>query len=203
MSLYANPRHMMDDAQARTALATFDRLAILVTPDLSITHLPVAIEGDRIQGHVAKANGVWRSAPCDAVMIFPGAEAYVSPNWYPSKAAHHRAVPTWNYTTVHVRGRLEAFHDADRIERLVASLSDAHEARESHPWRLTDAPRDYIERLVGALVGVSLTIAQIEGKAKLSQDRSAEDQARVREALLASADPRDQAVGALMAPPTD
>lgn len=198
MTLFSNPKHRMPDDEARAALASFHRLAILVTPDLRITHLPILLEGNAVVGHVAKANTIWQSTPCDAVIVCPGPEAYVSPNWYPSKAEHHRAVPTWNYVTVHVHGVLSAFHDAQRLEHLVAALSEDHERRHASAWRLSDAPRDYIDRLINGIVGVSLDIKTIEGKAKLSQDKSDADQTSVRDALLASPDPRDHAIGILM-----
>lgn len=198
MSLYAHPKHKLTPDEARPALASFDRLAILVTPDLAITHLPMRLNGDALEGHIAKANAHWRAAPCDAVVICPGPEAYVSPTWYPSKHEHQRGVPTWNYTALHVHGRLSVFEDAARLTALVSDLSDVHEQRHGSSWRLNDAPRDYIDRLIAGIVGVTVTIASIEGKAKLSQDKSAADHDGVRTALLASNDPRDRAVGELM-----
>jgi transcriptional regulator len=202
--MYAHPKHLMPDADARAFVAAYDRAALLVTADLSAVHLPLFLDGARLVGHVARGNDVWRAAPCEALVVMAGPEAYVSPNWYPSKADHGRAVPTWNYVTLHVRGALTTFDDRARLEEAVARLSARHEARESKPWTLDEAPRDYIDRLLGAIVGVELAITRIDGKRKLSQDKPAHDHAGVAEALAHSADARDVALAEAMradAPP--
>jgi transcriptional regulator len=196
--LYGHPKHLMADAAAREALAAFDRAALLVTADLQAVHLPLLVDGDRLVGHVARANPVWKSAPCDALVVMAGSEAYVSPNWYPSKAEHHRAVPTWNYATVHVHGRLTTFEDRAALEDVVARLSARHEATQPRPWTIAEAPRDYIDRQLGMIVGVSLAIERVEGKRKLSQDKPDADFLSVAEALENASDPRDAAVAAAM-----
>lgn len=188
----------MSDAAAREALAAFDRAALLVTADLQAVHLPLLVLDDRLVGHVARANPVWKSAPCDALVVMAGPEAYVSPSWYPSKAEHHRAVPTWNYATVHVRGQLTTFEDRAALEDVVARLSARHEAPQPRPWTIAEAPRDYIDRLLGMIVGVSLAIDRVEGKRKLSQDKPDADFLGVAEALKNASDPRDAAVAASM-----
>ncbi|MDX2234720.1 MAG: FMN-binding negative transcriptional regulator [Hyphomonadaceae bacterium] len=199
--MYAHPKHVMADDEARAALAAFDRAALLVTPDLSATHLPLFLDGDWLVGHVARANPQWRAAPCEGLVVMAGPEAYVSPSWYPSKAEHGRAVPTWNYVTLHVRGRLETFDDPARLEDAVARLSGRHEAAQAKPWTIAEAPRDYIDRLMAGIVGVALRVDAVEGKRKLSQDRSAADQSAVAHGLRATGDPRDGAVAEAMAPP--
>lgn len=196
--MYAHPKHRMDEADARGFLAAFDRTALLVTADLSAVHLPLFLDGERLIGHVARANDVWRAAPCAALVVMAGPEAYVSPNWYPSKAEHGRMVPTWNYVTLHVRGRLTTFDDRTRLEDVVARLSARHEAREATPWTVEEAPRDYIDRLLGAIVGVELAIDRIEGKRKLNQDKSDADRAGVADALARSDDARDVALARAM-----
>ena len=196
--MYGHPKHLMSDLDARGALRAFDRSALLVTPDLAVTHLPFLVDGDRLIGHVARANPHWRSAPCDALVVMAGAEAYVSPNWYPSKAAHGRAVPTWNYATLHVRGTLTTFDDAARLEDVVARLSARFEARERKPWTIAEAPRDYIDTLLAGIVGVELAIVSVEGKRKLSQDRTEADVAGVIAGLEATGDARDEAVAETM-----
>jgi transcriptional regulator len=189
----------MGEADARAFLVAFDRASLLVTASLSAVHLPLFLDGDRLVGHVARANDdVWRAAPCEALVVMAGPEAYVSPNWYPSKAEHGRAVPTWNYVTLHVRGQLTTFDDRARLEGLVARLSAQHEAREAKPWTLDEAPRDYIERLLGAIVGVELAITHIDGKRKLGQDKPEADRNGVAEALMRSADARDVALARAM-----
>lgn len=198
--MYGHPSTLLTPAEAHAALAAFDRAALLVTPDLQATHLPFFLDGDRLIGHVARANPHWRSAPCVALVVMAGAEAYVSPNWYPSKQAAGRAVPTWNYETLQVRGRLATFDDPARLEAIVARLSDMHEAKQSRPWTLAEAPRDYVEALLRGIVGVELAIDSVEAKRKLSQDKSEADRAGVIAGLDASADPRDRAVAANMKP---
>jgi transcriptional regulator len=196
--MYGHPKTLLSEAEARAAVAAFDRVALLVTPDLAATHLPFHLDGDRLIGHVARANVHWRSAPCDALVVMTGAEAYVSPNWYPSKHATGRAVPTWNYEAVHVRGRLTVFEDAGRLEAVVARLSDRHEAAQAHPWSLADAPRDYIDAMLRAIVGVEIAIASVHARRKLSQNKSAADHAGVVAGLSASEDARDRAVADAM-----
>ncbi len=196
--MYGRPETQLSPAEACAALEAFERLALLVTPDLSATHLPFLVEGDRLVGHIARANRHWMSAPCDALVVMAGAEAYVSPNWYPSKADTGRAVPTWNYETIHVRGRLTTFDDAARLEDVVARLSARHEGGQAKPWSIAEAPRDYIDALLRGIVGVEIAIDSIEAKRKLSQDRPAPDHAGVIAGLDASADPRDRAVARAM-----
>lgn len=199
--LYGHPKHLMEDAKARAALASFDRLALLIThgPDgLNATHLPILFEDGAIIAHVARANPHWRDAPCDALFVLPGAETYVSPSWYESKKRDGRAVPTWNYETIHVHGRLELVEDHARLHDIVANLSARHEAGRPEPWAIGDAPAEYTERLLNAIVGLTLTPTRILGKRKLSQDKPAEDRASVIDALSASPDTRDQAVADAM-----
>lgn len=196
--LYGHPKTLLSSTEARAALEAFDRTALLVTPDLAATHLPFLVEGDRLVGHIARANAHWKSAPCDALVVMAGAEAYVSPNWYPSKRDAGRAVPTWNYETIHVRGRFTTFEDAARLEDLVARLSARHEAVQPKPWTIAEAPRDYIDALLRGIVGVEIGIESIEAKRKLSQDRPAPDHAGVIAGLDASDDPRDRAVAKAM-----
>ncbi|KAF0186605.1 MAG: FMN-binding negative transcriptional regulator [Hyphomonadaceae bacterium] len=196
--MYGHPETLLSPAEARAALETFDRTALLVTTDLAATHLPFLVKGDRLIGHVARANAHWKSAPCEALVVMAGVEAYVSPNWYPSKAGTGRAVPTWNYETIHVRGHLSTFEDSARLEDLVARLSDRHEAGQSQPWTIAEAPRDYIDALLRGIVGVEIAIESIEAKRKLSQDRPAPDHAGVIAGLDASDDPRDRAVAKAM-----
>jgi transcriptional regulator len=118
-------------------------------------------------------------------VIFLGPDAYVTPSWYATKAATGKVVPTWNYLTVHARGRLEFFDDATRLRTLVTDLTGRHEAARTQPWAVTDAPSDYINTMLRAIVGVELTIARLEGKWKLSQNRDAADREGVRAGLTA------------------
>lgn len=138
----------------------------------------------RITGHVARANPLWKSADGQPVLaVFQGAQAYVSPNWYPGKAAHGKAVPTWNYTLVQAHGRLRAIDDPAWLHALVSRLTARHEGGRPSPWHVTDAPADYIDAMLRAIVGIEIEVARVEGKFKLSQNRPAEDRAGTREGL--------------------
>jgi len=198
------PSHFaVTDAEITAVLRT-GGLAQLVTPTASglvSTPLPLLFDESRgaLVGHMARNNPQW-SVPAtgDSLAIFPGAQAYVSPNWYPSKAEHGRAVPTWNYEVVHVHGQLVVHDDVDWLRAHVTALTDAHEAAQEHPWHVTDAPGDYVAGQLRAIVGVELRITRVEGKAKLSQNRPAADQAAVVDALSGSPRPADHAVAAAM-----
>jgi transcriptional regulator len=169
---------VLHDAMRRIGFAT------LVTPGLEANHLPMLVDDGVLRGHVARANPVWQSGAGEALAIFLGPHAYVSPNWYPSKAETGKAVPTWNYITVHVRGTINWVQDADWLRAHVGALSATHETGRENPWAITDAPASYVDGLLRAIVGFELTISKLEGKWKLSQNRDEADRAGVRESLL-------------------
>jgi transcriptional regulator len=152
-------------------------------------HLPFLLDETRgvLRGHVARANPVWKEARADreALVMFVGPDAYISPSWYPTKAATGKVVPTWNYLTVHARGRLEFFDGRERLRALVTDLTDTHEGKRASPWAVSDAPAGYVDTMLGAIVGVELTIARLEGKWKMSQNREAADREGVRQGLAA------------------
>lgn len=159
-------------------------LGILVTTDggmLDADHIPFELDataGARgmLYAHVARANPLWQHADGkDVLVIFRGSEAYVSPNWYPSKHETHRQVPTWNYQVVHVHGRLKVSDDERFVRGLVARLTRTHEGGETKPWKLTDSSPDYIERMLAAIVGIEIEISTITGKSKLSQNKDERD----------------------------
>ncbi|MHC8347893.1 FMN-binding negative transcriptional regulator [Pseudomonas sp. RT4P38] len=184
------------------------RLAVLVThgeQGLQASHLPLLLSSDQglngtLYGHFAKANPQWKALQngAEALVIFAGADAYVSPGFYPSKAEHGKVVPTWNYVAVHAYGTAEVFTDADRLRNLVSALTDRHEAGRASPWKVADAPADYIDGMLKAIVGFAMPIQRLEGKRKLSQNRNAADIAGVREGLAASPDVHEQALAHLM-----
>lgn len=188
------------------------RLATLVSKGpsgLMASHLPLLLEPGEgrfgtLYGHFAKANPQWRdlAAGAEALVIFQGPDAYVSPAWYPAKAEHGRVVPTWNYISVHARGRAELFDDAERLLHLVGRLSQRHEADRPQPWTVGEAPRDYLDGMLRAIVGFALPIQRLEGKWKLSQNRAPADVRGVREGLGASVDPHDHELARRM-PMTD
>jgi transcriptional regulator len=184
------------------------RLALLVThgeQGLQASHLPLLLNTDEgpngtLYGHFAKANPQWKELQngAEALVIFAGADAYVSPGFYPSKSEHGKVVPTWNYVAVHAYGSAQVFTDADRLRTLVSALTDRHEAGRAQPWKVADAPADYIDGMLKAIVGFALPIQRLEGKRKLSQNRNTADIAGVREGLAASPDAHDQALAHLM-----
>jgi len=164
------------------------------------TPSPEAPQG-HLRGHVARANPLWRRAAGSAVLaIFHGPQAYVTPSWYPGKAATQRVVPTWNYAVVHAHGRLRAVDDAAWLHALVQRQTDAQEALRAQPWALADAPPDYIAQMLRAIVGIEIALTRLEGKFKLSQNRSEADRQGVRAGLAVEPSPQAAAVARSMAP---
>ena len=139
-----------------------------------------------LRAHVARANPLWSTArdDVDALVVFQGPHGYVSPAWYPSKAEHGKVVPTWNYVMVQARGRLRAIDDRAWLRAFVTRLTDLHERSRSAPWKVSDAPADYIETMLGAIVGIELTLSSLVGKWKVTQNRSEADRAGVVAGLL-------------------
>ncbi len=160
-------------------------LPVLVSPTatgLVATHLPLLFAApDRLIGHVARANPHWRDAlpNADSLAIFTATDGYISPSWYPTKAATGQVVPTWNYQAVHATGRLELIDDPTELLAIVTQLTNHHEAARPAPWAVTDAPAAYIAAQLKGIVGLVLHITRLEGKAKLSQNKSPADQAGV------------------------
>ncbi|MBV6825354.1 FMN-binding negative transcriptional regulator [Pseudomonas sp. PD9R] len=206
--MYLPKAFAIDDLQELQQQILGTRLAMIVThgeQGLQASHLPLllnAAEGPNgtLYGHFAKANPQWQELQngAEALVIFAGADAYVSPGFYPSKAEHGKVVPTWNYVAVHAYGTAEVFTDAERLLKLVSALTDRHEAARAQPWKVADAPADYIDGMLKAIVGFALPIQRLEGKRKLSQNRNTVDIAGVRQGLAASPDAHDQALAQLM-----
>jgi transcriptional regulator len=161
-------------------------LATLVaaTPaGLEATHVPLLVRDGVLLGHVARANPLADLDGAPVVAIFQGPEHYISPGWYASKAEDPRVVPTWNYIAVHAHGALRTFRDPDRLLAVVTALTERHEAPRPEPWKVTDAPAGYIEKLLNAITGIEIPVERLEGKWKVSQNRPAGDRASVAEAL--------------------
>ena len=159
--------------------------------------LLVAEEGElgTLHGHLAKANPQWTAAVRgEALAIFGGPDAYVTPSWYASKREHGRVVPTWNYETVHAHGVPEFYEDEDRLLEQVTRLTRLHEGGRAEPWAVTDAPERFVRGQLRGIVGLRLPVARFEGKRKMSQNRSAEDRAGVAAGLAGSDRPADRAV---------
>lgn len=205
--MYVPPDFREDDLAALYEMMREARLANLVTATvegLIATPLPLIVVPDEgphgaLYGHVARANPQWRLPPTgEAMALFMGPDAYVSPSWYPSKKEHQRVVPTWNYVAVHAYGPVEFFDDADRLLQVVTRLTNLHEQPRSQPWSVTDAPEAFIRAQLKGIVGLRLPITRIEGKRKMSQNRNAADRAGVATGLAASNRASDRTVAALI-----
>ena len=169
----------------------FATLATLGADGLTADHLPLQLEPGigpfgALHGHVARANPLWRQAADSEVLaIFHGPQAYVTSSWYPGKREHGKAVPTWNYVVAHARGRLRVIDDAAWLRRQLETLVARHEAGFADPWRIADAPPDYIDRMLTAIVGVEIVITDLTGKWKTSQNQPAANRAGVIAGLRA------------------
>lgn len=160
-------------------------LGMLVTQSdglLDADHIPFELDASvgplgTLKAHVARANTLWQRCPTGtAVMVvFRGAEAYISPNWYPSKHETHRQVPTWNYEVVHAHGTITVHDDERFVRRLVAKLTQHHEAAEPRPWKMGDSAPEYIDSMLRNIVGIEITITALQSKVKLSQNRETRD----------------------------
>ena len=189
------PKHFEETrAEVLHQLLRAHPLGLLVTQpggELRADSIPFMLDAQRgphgtLVAHVARANTLWRdAADAQALVVFQGAQAYVSPSAYPSKAEHGKVVPTWNYIMVQARGRLRAIDDPAWLHALVSRLTERHEANRAVPWEVSDAPLDYIEKMLGAIVGIEIQIEAITGKWKVSQNRSAADRDGVARTLAA------------------
>ncbi len=195
------------------ALMRSHRLASLVTcidGAIEANHLPLLIDPSpapygTLRGHVARANPLWRqcngseAANREVLAIFQGPQAYVTPSWYPSKRETGEVVPTWNYAVVHAYGPLVVHDDRDWVRDLVSRLTVEQEAALPQPWGIQDAPAEYIDRMLKAIVGIEMPIVRLEGKWKVSQNRREADRAGVFAGYMESADPQVQAMADLVA----
>jgi transcriptional regulator len=173
--------------------------------ELVANHVPFLLDAQRgpygtLVGHVAKANPIWESfsTAVPSLVVFRGAEAYITPSWYPSKQSHGRAVPTWNYAVVHASGMPRAICDKDWLLQLVSRLTDSQEASRAEPWKVADAPADYIDRLLTSIVGIEIPIERIVGKWKANQTSPEADKRGVVQGLLERGDTRAKEMAALV-----
>ena len=156
---------------------------------LDANHIPFEFDAGKgphgtLQAHIARNNPLKDIADdAEVMVIFRSVDAYISPNWYPSKHETHRQVPTWNYEVVHVHGRIRIIDDEKFIRGVVARLTRKHEASEPRPWKMGDAPLDYMDQMVRMIVGLEIEVTRLEGKRKLSQNREARDIAGAINAL--------------------
>jgi transcriptional regulator len=202
--MYTPPAFREDRPEILLELMRQARLALLVSNGASgvpdVTHLPLLTDGKRVIGHLARANPHWQAlrAAGRAIAIFPGAEGYISPSSYASKAEHHRVVPTWNYEAVHAEGPVEIVEDAAALHAIVSQLTDHHEAARPERWHVTDAPEAFVAGQLKGIVGVVLTVEKLTGKRKLSQNRPEADRAGALADVASRADTRDAALAQAM-----
>jgi transcriptional regulator len=154
-----------------------------------------------LRAHVARANPVWREARTDveSLVVFQGPQAYISPSMYLTKAATGKVVPTWNYVMVQARGTLRVLDDAPWLHALVTRLTDRHEAARAVPWAVSDAPVDYVDTMLRAIVGIEITLSALTGKWKVTQNRNTADRDGVVYGLRAQAEQNGDAQAAAMA----
>jgi transcriptional regulator len=187
-SHFAEPRlGVLHEALARSGLAT---LVTTGLGGLDASHVPMLLEPSptplgRLLGHLARANPQWEATPpgAGALAIFLGPDAYVTPSWYATKRETGQVVPTWNYLAIHAHGHVRFFHDRERLLDLVSRLTDRQERPRPAPWKVTDAPVDYVDSMLKGIVGFELTLTRLEGKWKASQNRSAADREGVAAGL--------------------
>ncbi|VAX44998.1 FMN-binding negative transcriptional regulator [Acinetobacter calcoaceticus] len=149
---------------------------------LDANHLPFELQPNEgelgvLHAHVSRNNPVWQDLQNgdEVLVVFQAENAYISPNWYPSKHEHHKQVPTWNYRVVHVYGKVTIRDDERYVRGVVARLTRTHEASQPEPWKMSDAPKDYLEPMLKAIVGLEIEIKQLQGKSKLSQNKDYKD----------------------------
>jgi len=201
------PAFRDDNIENIRATISSARLANLITATAEgplATPLPLFLdptEGERgvLYGHLAKANPQWRAAPIgEALAIFMGPEAYVTPSWYATKQETEKVVPTWNYIAVHAYGPVEFFEDNERLLYVVTRLTNIHEGSRVTPWSVSDAPADFIGAQLCGIVGIRIPVTKFEGKRKMSQNRPLADRIGVATGLAASQEPRDQEVSIMV-----
>jgi transcriptional regulator len=188
--MYLPPHFEVTDraaVQALVAACPLATWAAVVEGVPVVNHLPLWLdptqgEHGTLIGHVARANPVWRQ-PGPSVFVFQGPDGYVSPSWYPSKREHGKVVPTWNYAVVHAHGTPQTTEDPAELHAIVSRLTDVHEARQAQPWKVDDAPPEYVAQMLRAIVGIRIPVQRWVGKFKLSQNQPAPNRQGVIEAL--------------------
>jgi transcriptional regulator len=197
--MYQPLPHRQEQLEAQHALIRSHPLGLLIShcaEGLQANSIPFLIDPGAsklgtLQAHMARANGQWRSldAANDVLVVFQGADHYITPGWYETKRETGKVVPTWNYVTIHAYGTVEFFSDTDRLLDIVTRLTNREEGRRTDPWAVTDAPPDFIDVMLKGIVGFAMPITRLEGKWKMSQNRPAEDRVGVIAGLAAGGRP--------------
>ncbi len=192
--MYVPPHFEISNPEVLHDLIVHHPLGVLVTQSesgLNANHIPFELDATGsthgiLRAHVARNNAVWQlSTNGDEVLVvFQAEDAYISPNWYPSKHETHQQVPTWNYRVVHAYGRITIHDDEKYVRALVGRLTKKHEANQPKPWKMSDAPRDYMEMMVKSIVGIEIEITRMIGKFKLSQNRENRDRLNAGQVLV-------------------
>ena len=200
MPVYQPAYHREDDLTKQHALILARPLGLLITNGhggLTANPVPFRLHPSlsklgTLRAHLARANPQWRDAESlrEVLVVFQDTDAYITPSWYETKRESGKVVPTWNYATVHAYGAVRVIEDREWLRQLVDDLTSTHEAGRVAPWAVADAPAEYIDQMMLAIVGIEINISRIEGKWKVSQNRSAEDQAGIVAGLLATGDER-------------
>lgn len=203
--MYQPSHFRQNDLDVMEALIRAHPFATVVSQSegmLTADHMPMLVQREaggqlRLEGHVARANPLWQ-VQGPVLVIFQGPQEYISPSWYAEKPRSGKVVPTWNYTVVHCHGTLVAREDPQSILATVRALTDRHEAARPHPWKVDDAPADYLEKLTRAIVAIEIPVQTIEGKWKVSQNRPADDRAGIVTGLSAEPDAAARSMAALV-----
>lgn len=206
--MYVPPHFKEDRLPVLHDMIRQARLATLVTfgaDGLEASHVPVLYDHEdgefgTLHGHLSRGNGQWRTADpaVSSLIMLSGADAYISPSWYATKGQTEKVVPTWNYQAVHAYGTVEFFDDAPRLLDVVTRLTEMHEGRRADPWAVSDAPADYIAAQLKGIVGFRLLISRLEGKSKMSQNKTPEDQQGVVQGLKKEGAAPEAAVAKVM-----
>ena len=206
------PNHFkQEDRGELEGLMRAHPLAVLVSqgPEgLTADHVPLEFDANAgphgtLRGHLARANPLWReSANRPVLAVFRGPQAYITPSWYPTKAETHKVVPTWNYAVVHAHGPLRVVEDAPWLHDLVSRLTQHHEQNRQAPWAVSDAPADYIQQMLRAIVGIEIPVERLVGKWKVSQNRNEPDRLGVAEGLSHELAEDARAMGTMIRAPS-
>jgi transcriptional regulator len=202
-SHFAEPRiEVMQSLIRAHSLAT---LVVHSQEGLEANHIPLILRDDgstygTLVGHVARGNSLWKLAnpTIDVLAIFHGAESYISPNWYATKQETGKVVPTWNYAVVHAHGAMKVIDDKAWLLELITNLTDRHEAASALPWKVSDAPADYTDKLLSAIVGIEIPITRLVGKWKVSQNQPAANKQGVVDGLRSMKTEGTDAMAALV-----
>jgi transcriptional regulator len=204
--MYQPAAHEEKNVEVMHALVRAHPLGTWVTSaarGLDANHIPFLLDASSgpygcLRAHVARANPVWRELAGESLVVFQGPETYITPSWYPSKHQHGKAVPTWNYAVVHAHGVARVIDDAAWLRAHLERLTDAHESTQSVPWKLDDAPEDYLQKMIAGVVGIEIAVDRIEGKWKVSQNRPSPDRLGVIAGLLGRGDENSTAMATLV-----